>query len=144
MITNPKIRYVSVLACSLNQKEVVLLLKLKGPAHLINKWTMPGGKVDADDISLAHAAARELREESGVTVEPGDLIKIYEVIHAEYEWTVFYVATDISAAVSQLNEAEPIRIGKIAEVRSAVKVQAGNYASDFGKVLLLMPNMAER
>ena len=142
MLNPSKIRYVSVLACSPCQQEVVLLLKLKGPAHLINKWTMPGGKVDADDISLAHAAARELREETGVTVDPNDMIQIHEVINAEYEWTMFYVATDISSAVSQPNEVEPIRVAQLAEVRRAVYTLADNYASDFAQVLLAMPGLA--
>ena len=39
-------------------------------------YTCPGGKVDREDPSTAHAAARELREEVGVRVAPEDLLYI--------------------------------------------------------------------
>ncbi len=36
-------------------------------------WAFPGGKRDPEDESAAHAAARELREETAVSIDPGDL-----------------------------------------------------------------------
>jgi 8-oxo-dGTP pyrophosphatase MutT (NUDIX family) len=52
--------------------------------------TFPGGRRDPEDASLAHTAARELQEETGVVVAPEDLQLILEdkgrtTFYAPYE-----------------------------------------------------------
>ena len=39
---------------------------------------LPGGHVEPYDPSLAHAAARELHEETGVVVDPGALLPVLQ------------------------------------------------------------------
>ncbi|MEV7598502.1 NUDIX domain-containing protein [Kitasatospora sp. NPDC089797] len=50
-----------------------------GPA-----WTIPGGKVDHGE-EIAHAAARELREEAGLVARPADL-RLVHTIQAKEGW----------------------------------------------------------
>jgi 8-oxo-dGTP diphosphatase len=47
-------------------------------------WVIPGGKIHAFE-SIAEAAVRELREETGLIVEVGDHFNVYEIINAPNE-----------------------------------------------------------
>ena len=47
-------------------------------------WVLPGGKIHAFE-SIAAAAARELAEETGLTVEVQHQFRVYEVINAPQE-----------------------------------------------------------
>jgi 8-oxo-dGTP diphosphatase len=47
-------------------------------------WVIPGGKIHAFE-SIAEAAARELQEETGLTVTVGCQFKVYEVVNPPNE-----------------------------------------------------------
>ncbi|MFJ3790386.1 NUDIX domain-containing protein [Kitasatospora sp. NPDC090091] len=61
-------------------------------------WTVPGGKAEPGE-ALDEAAARELKEETGLLVDPADL-ELVHVIHVEQGWdqagqfVLFVFATD--------------------------------------------------
>ncbi|MFE7588364.1 NUDIX domain-containing protein [Kitasatospora sp. NPDC057512] len=61
-------------------------------------WTVPGGKAEPGE-PLDQAAARELKEETGLLVDPADL-ELVHVIHVEQGWdqvgqfVLFVFATD--------------------------------------------------
>lgn len=72
----------------------VLLLRRVAHDYLGERWEPPGGTMDADDESILHACARELREEAGLTatsfvcvVSPG-----FDWIHDNGVRRVFFLA----------------------------------------------------
>src|SRR5260370_33176721 len=47
-------------------------------------WVIPGGKIHAFE-RIADAAAREIGEETGLTVEVGEPFKVYEIVNPPNE-----------------------------------------------------------
>lgn len=47
-------------------------------------WVIPGGKIHAFE-RIAEAAARELQEETGLSVEVGSQFKVYEIVNPPSE-----------------------------------------------------------
>ena len=60
----------------------VLLIR-RGHAPLLGEWSLPGGVLECGE-TLREATIREAREETGLTVETGDMLGVYErVIRSE-------------------------------------------------------------
>lgn len=53
------------------ERNILLIKRKKFPFQ--DKLVLPGGHVEADDASLAHACAREAAEEIGLLAKPEDL-----------------------------------------------------------------------
>ena len=68
------------------------LLIRRGHPPLEGEWSIPGGKVEWGE-TLAEAALRELREETGVEAELGGLIAVYEIVEPDFH----YVLIDYAA-----------------------------------------------
>lgn len=62
----------------------------RGTAPAVGKWAMPGGYVECDETPQT-AASRELREETGVVVEPEDMIpvSVNSILHISQTHLVF-------------------------------------------------------
>jgi mutator protein MutT len=58
------------------ENERVVLVK-RGHAPLQGKWSIPGGVLEVGE-TLRTAAVREAREETGLTIEPGELLGVFE------------------------------------------------------------------
>jgi 8-oxo-dGTP diphosphatase len=54
----------------------VVLVK-RGHAPLLGKWSIPGGVLEVGE-TLRTAVVREVREETGLTIEPGELLGVFE------------------------------------------------------------------
>jgi len=54
----------------------VVLVK-RGHAPLLGKWSIPGGALEVGE-TLRKAVVREVREETGLTIEPGELLGVFE------------------------------------------------------------------
>jgi len=62
-------------------EDVVLIRRAKPP--FMDKLVMPGGHVEAEDVSMSVACARELEEEIGFKVDPGTLSLLCVLDHPE-------------------------------------------------------------
>ena len=58
----------------------VLITRRTAGSHLAGLWEFPGGKVEAGEMSIV-AAARELREETGIVLDPADLAPLITIEH---------------------------------------------------------------
>jgi len=66
----------------------VLLIR-RGQAPLLGEWSLPGGVLECGE-TLREAAEREAREETGLAVETGELLGVYERLIRDDEGRVRY------------------------------------------------------
>jgi ADP-ribose pyrophosphatase YjhB (NUDIX family) len=66
----------------------VLLVKRRHPP-LQDKWSIPGGVLEIGEL-VRVAAVREAREETGLTVEPSELLGVYDRVLRDAEGRVQY------------------------------------------------------
>jgi len=64
------------------ENRILLGQRNKDPQR--GSWVIPGGKIHAFE-SIAEAAARELQEETGLTVTVGNQFKVYEIVNPPNE-----------------------------------------------------------
>lgn len=122
-------RYVLMVVFDPKLTYTVAITKKKGPAFLLGKVCFPGGKVE-DGESALHAAAREMREETGLHV-PLEAWKQVDYIGAEhYELTTFAAVTD-ALFQARTCESEPVWQLKLASHLQFARSQPNQYAPDF-------------
>ena len=75
---------VEVTGCFFFVEDEFLLLRRASNKWEGGKWGPPGGKVDKIDKDLKEAAQREIKEETGISIDKNNLYfyKTYYVIHA--------------------------------------------------------------
>ena len=66
----------------------VLLVKRRHPP-LQDQWSIPGGVLEVGEL-VHEAAIREAREETGLTVEPGELLGVYDRVLRDADKRVQY------------------------------------------------------
>lgn len=71
----PDTPLVGVGAIIIDEDRVVLVKR--GHAPLQGKWSIPGGVLEVGE-TLRKAVVREVREETGLTIEPGELLGVFE------------------------------------------------------------------
>ncbi|MTI89146.1 MAG: NUDIX hydrolase [Balneolaceae bacterium] len=79
-----------VRACGiLNKGGEVLLVQLHSPVTDSLIWTPPGGGVEPGE-SLKQTVQREFKEETGLSVQVGDVLHINELIESPFHAVEFY------------------------------------------------------
>ena len=102
----PEAPLVGVGAIIIDNGRVVLVKRAHPP--LQDQWSIPGGVLEVGEL-VREAAVREAREETGLTVEPGELLGVYDRVLRDSEKRVQYhyvlidflcrpVAGDLAAA----------------------------------------------
>jgi ADP-ribose pyrophosphatase YjhB (NUDIX family) len=77
-----------------------VLLVRRGSEPLKGHWTLPGGMLEVGE-TLAAGVAREVREETGLDVEPVELVEVLDRIHREGDRVRFhYVIADYLCRVT--------------------------------------------
>ncbi len=88
----PSVPLVGVGAVIIDSGRVLLVCRGREP--LKGHWTLPGGALELGE-SLAAGVAREVLEETGLAVEPVDLVELVDRIHREGERVRYhYVIAD--------------------------------------------------
>ncbi len=93
----PQQPVVAVGAVVIHQNRVLLVRRGRQPAK--GDWAIPGGRVELGE-SMQAAAAREVLEETGVSIQPGELIYHFETIQPDQKGKIrfHYVIFDFMAA----------------------------------------------
>jgi ADP-ribose pyrophosphatase YjhB (NUDIX family) len=102
----PEVPLVGVGAVIIDDARVVLVKRAHPPLQA--EWSIPGGVLEVGEL-VREAAIREAREETGLTVEPGALLGVYDRVLRGADGRVQYhyvlidflccrVAGDIAAA----------------------------------------------
>jgi 8-oxo-dGTP diphosphatase len=71
----PEAPLVGVGAIIIEEARVVLVKRAHPPLQA--QWSIPGGVLEIGEL-VREAAIREAREETGLTVEPGELLGVYD------------------------------------------------------------------
>ena len=71
-LTEGELKTVGIVAC-LNDKQQFLVIRRSDVDDRAGQWTMPGGHIDDDDLSIEAGAVRELKEEAGLICKISDL-----------------------------------------------------------------------
>jgi len=83
----PELPLVGVGAIIIERDRVLLIKRAHPPIQ--GQWSIPGGVLEVGEL-VREAAVREAREETGLTVEPADLLGVYDRILRNDEQRVQY------------------------------------------------------
>jgi 8-oxo-dGTP diphosphatase len=90
----PECPFIGVGAIIVEDDRVVLVKR--GHPPLAGDWSIPGGVLEIGEM-LREAAVREVREETGLLVEPGEVLGIYDrVIREGHRVRYHYVLIDFA------------------------------------------------
>jgi ADP-ribose pyrophosphatase YjhB (NUDIX family) len=83
----PEVPLVGIGAIIIEEGRVVLVKRAHPPLQA--EWSIPGGMLEVGEL-VREAAIREAREETGLTVEPGELLGVYDRVLRNPEQRVQY------------------------------------------------------
>jgi len=88
----PELPLVGVGAIIIEGNRVVLVKRAHPPIQ--GQWSIPGGVLEVGEL-VREAAIREAREETGLIVEPGELLGVYDrILRNEKRVQYHYVLVD--------------------------------------------------
>lgn len=93
-----------MVAAVIERGDRILIAQRKAGSRHALKWEFPGGKVEAGEEPRA-ALARELREETGIEAEIGELLDSYDVQYPGLPVTrlLFYRVTEFTGEPRNLD-----------------------------------------
>jgi ADP-ribose pyrophosphatase YjhB (NUDIX family) len=100
-----------------------VLLVERGREPMKGKWTIPGGLIEIGE-SLHQAVVRETREETGLEVEPIELVELLDRIHREegrirYHYVIAdYLCRVVGGTLAAADDAAAVRWVERAEWNS--------------------------
>jgi len=103
---------VGVGAVIVHEGKVLLVLRGTEPAK--GRWSIPGGLIEVGEM-LQEAVVREVREETGLEVEPVELVELLDRIHREGERVRYhYVIADylcrvVGGTLKAASDADAVR-----------------------------------
>src|SRR5579872_4786993 len=83
----PEIPLVGIGAIIIEDSRVLLVKRAHPPIQ--GQWSIPGGVLEVGEL-VREAAVREAREETGLIVEPGELLGVYDRVLRDPEKRVQY------------------------------------------------------
>jgi len=83
----PETPLVGIGAIIIEDERVVLVKRAHPPLQA--EWSIPGGVLEVGEL-MREAAIRETREETGLTVEPGELLGVYDRVLRDANQRVQY------------------------------------------------------
>ena len=117
----PSSPLVGVGAVVVDRGRVVLIRR--GTEPLKGQWSLPGGKLELGE-SLVAGVVREVREETGLVVEPVELVELLDRIHREsdrvrYHYVIAdYLCRVTGGALQAASDADAVRWVERAEWNS--------------------------
>src|SRR5579863_8666472 len=100
-----------------------VLVARRGNPPLKGHWTLPGGVLELGE-SLAEGLVREVREETGLIVEPVELVELLDRIHREgarvrYHYVIAdYLCRVVGGELEAASDADAVRWVERAEWNS--------------------------
>ena len=89
---SPSAPVVGVGGVVIRDGKALLIRRGKPPLH--GRWVVPGGTVELGE-TLEHALVREMQEETGLAVEPVELLTVFDRIERDGERVLYhYVIVD--------------------------------------------------
>ncbi|MBD3207200.1 NUDIX domain-containing protein [Candidatus Bathyarchaeota archaeon] len=83
----PKLPIPGVAALTLRNDTILLTQRGKAPSE--GMWGLPGGAVELGE-RVEEAVIREVKEETGITVKPVELIAVFDSIHKDQDGKYLY------------------------------------------------------
>jgi len=100
-----------------------ILLVQRGTEPMRGRWSIPGGLIEVGEM-LSQAVVREVREETGLEVEPVELIELLDRIHREgdrvrYHYVIAdYLCRVVGGTLQAASDADAVRWVERAEWNS--------------------------
>jgi 8-oxo-dGTP diphosphatase len=124
----PEVPLVGVGAIIIEKARVVLVKRAHPPLEA--EWSIPGGVLEVGEL-LREAAIREAREETGLAVETGELLGVFDRVLRDPEQRVQYHYVLIDFLCRRVG-GDPVAASDAAEVRwfTPEQLPALNLAKD--------------
>jgi len=122
----PKMPLMGVGAVILHEGRVLLVQR--GTEPMKGRWSIPGGLLEVGE-SLAEGVRREVREETGLEVEVGELVELLDRIHPhegriQYHYVIAdYLCRPLGGELRAASDAAAVRWVEHAELNSHSALQ---------------------